>query len=1030
MKKLFTYIVKQEKFALLLTLMVLALGLGAGIQIKKDMFPNIEFGVVLIETNYQNASPSDVESQITNKIEDAIKGINGIKRFRSESREGFSRINVILDIDTKNKEEVKSNIRDAITKINDFPENLEKKPSITVKNSDSYPLLEIFINGDMDYKKIRNHAKEIEKQIKEIPGISNIGKIGFYEKETLVKLDLDKLKKYKITIPTVISKIKDKNQRQSNGLIESYNDEKQIISHFEFKSTKDIENIIIQSNYEGTAIYVKDIAKVTEGYEKAKIIAKLNGKRGIGLNVYRSGSSDIVTVAKKVKEQLSNYQKLHDEIDIAYAKDYSYYVENRFSIVKNNGIIGLLLVLLLLTIFLGFRIAFWVALGIPVSILGTIFYMYMTGKPLDILSMAGFIIVIGIIVDDSIVVAESITQEREKGKNAIQASIDGISNVFQPVLTTILTTGVAFVPLLIMPGLVGKFIVAIPLVITISLFISLLECGIALPGHLVKGLNKIKPQKESENIKKFEKIKLTYKKTLIKLINHRYIVILVFIGLFIGSIYLAINKIDFILFPNESAEQIDINYELEVGTSLEKTAEKTKELEKIIHQLNTKERKAYFSKIGMSWDAENEVISRSHNNGVISLYLTKWDSKRRTAKEIQYELEPKLKAIKDIKKMNITTESGGPPVGAPISIEIISNDDRKRNDITKKIQTILENNPLIKNIERNDTLQKKEKRLNVNNEKLSRLKIRLKDILYTIQGVYKGVTIAEITQNNETTKYKVIAEERFRKNTESLDKLYINNSQNKKVPLKNLISFQDGEGTSNYYHYKGIRSITIKAAINDKKTTVKRITKELEKEIDKLNKENVEIKFGGEAEEINKSFDSLKISFILALLGIYLILVVLFNSYWQPFIVLTAIPFAITGVILAFYTHQQPFTFLALLGTVGLTGVVVNDSLILVYQINRLRRENPDKSLIENISTACMHRIRPILLTTLTSSLGMLPLSYGIGGYDPFVAPMGLALGFGLFFSTPLILTLLPCIYHIIQDCKKEILRNKKKNAL
>ena len=1017
MNSVLSFFVKKQKFAFLITVMVLLLGVTASMQIKRDMFPEIEFGVVTIETPFQGASSETVEIQVTNKIEDAIKGIGGIERIRSQSIEGFSRVVIVLDVNNKNNDEIETKIKDAVGRINDFPTTLEDRPIIYTKGSSSYPVLEIAISGNLPYKIVREHAKRLESQIKEIDGVSMCQKLGYRDHTVYIKLDSEKLKQYQLSPSYVTQALKDKVQRQNIGKLISYKNETQLFSELEFDSLTELSNSVIQTSYTGRPVLLKDIATLEKTFKDADVIARLNGKPGINFLIYRSSSSDIIKVADNIKNTLNEFKKSNPKLDIEYANDFSFYVKNRLNIVINNGLIGLILVLIVLSLFLGFKIAFWVALGIPVSILGTIFIMNTLDKPLDILSMAGFIIVIGIIVDDAIVVAENIASKREQGLAPLQAATQGITEVINPVITTVLTTIIAFFPLMMMPGIVGQFVMVIPLAIIISLIFSLTEASIALPAHLVSGLKKYK-HKDDSKFKLFDKVKLLFSHLLSVLIKFRYLSILFFICLFVFSVFFAFKNIDYILFPNDSAEEIKINIETPVGSSLEYTSESIKVSEKIIEDSILNHIKAYKSLIGLNWDSENEVYSNAPHKALISIYLQPFQKREKNVDEIKEMIENQLRNISLYKKLDINIEAGGPPVGKPISIEVISQNDEVREDVAKKIVEDLSQNNAVFDINRNDEVDKKEMKLFIDDNKLQRFKLNLFEIITNIRIAFKGVDIAETTENRETTTYTVILNDAQRKSTKVLSSILVKNQQGNTIPVSNVATFKKSKGSNNYYHYNTNRSVTIEANVNTTITTINKITKELKNKYAQFDSNDVIIKFGGESAEIQKSFDSLKYSFIVAVIGIFLLLVVLFNSFWQPFLVMSAIPFAIIGIITAFGIHGQPFTFLALLGAVGLTGIVVNDSLILVYHINELADVYPNYTFKQRILFGAINRLRPIILTTLTTVLGVMPLAYGIGGYDPFIAPMGLSLGFGLMFATPLILTVIPCLMMIKQDIK------------
>ena len=660
----------------------------------------------------------------------------------------------------------------------------------------------------------------------------------------------------------------------------------------------------------------------------------------------------------------------------------SSYLANRYSVVKNNGLLGLLFLLIVLGTFLNIRLAIWVGLSIPVIIYGVFALLPLFIPHIDIITLAGFIIVMGIIVDDGIIISENILRRREMGDSPLDSAVNGLAEVFKPVVTTILTTFVAFAPMFFMPGVVGKFIMVIPLVVSLSLFVSLFECVIALPAHLVPSIKKIQPNKKEKQhwfISYRDKFEVAMK----KILKYRYLIVIFYIALFIGSVIFTIENKNFVLFPSNQAEQMFIELEMPVGTSLETTSKKARELESYLLELPEDEVDSFSTKIGFKGRDEDH-LSESIRYSQIAIYLTPYRLRSRTAEDIANELRKKMKIIKE-GKIAINVMGGGPPVGRPIEIRVSHFNNKKRAALTNKVIKDLEIKRGVFDIERDDILGKKRIELKMN-------------------------------------------EEKNRQDLSTLKAIEISNKKGRLIPLSNLVEFVERNGTPDFFHFNGERTTTIYANIDKTKTTSMKIYKKLVKKYETQSVlEGGKVRFGGESEETQKSFQDLFKTFIVALVGIYFLLVLLFNSLIQPLLVLFCIPLGLIGVIFAFTLHNQDLSFFAMLGSIGLIGVLVNDALVLVYRVNKLKETKGETKIRYIVAKGAADRLRPILLTSLTTIAGVLPLAYGLGGSDPFIAPMGLALGYGLLFSTPLILVFIPSIYLIYEDISKTLKKLVKK---
>jgi multidrug efflux pump subunit AcrB len=1108
MNKLFEFFAKRHIFATLFTVMIILLGLNSLRTLRRDQFPNVDMGQMIIETVYPGAAPEDVELNVTNKLEDQLKNVTGIKQITSTSLENVSVITITIDTDVDDPEQVKTDIREAVGRVTDFPEEVTESPSILDIKTSIIPIIEVGISGELPYEEMREIAKQFEKKLKNVPGVSHLARYGYRAKEVKVQVVPSAMDRFQIPLREIIGAVQARNIRMAGGTFESFTSEKNVVTLAQFKKPTDVGNVIIRSTFEGPLIRVRDLAIVEEDFEDEVIISHMEGKKAISFLVFKNEHADIIRTSKAIKKlikkestryifapekepegadrvryQINRFVKRYlrgekepvtkvywlkyGNVRIMYSDDRAPYVQNSFQIVLKNLAIGLVLVLLMLSIFLNLRTAFWVAVGIPVAILGTFFFLPLFDSFLDSISLLALILVIGIIVDDGIIISENIARRREMGDPPLKAASEGVREVFLPVLTTVLTTFLGFAPMLFMKGMMGKFIYVIPLVVSLALFISLFESVFALPAHLKRGMEKLAARKaaregtkaekkgkddtkaekaaarserkearmvsqaEREAVRKwFARLREFYKKLCYYFLKARYILVVLFFAILAATIFYAMNNMEFLLFPTKGADRFYIGIELPTGTSLLATEEKVKEIEALIQDLPKEELKTFITRVGtLGW------VGTGENYAYVLIGLTPYSERTRTVNEIIEELRFKANKIDGIDKIVFEIDTGGPPVGKPISLQVIGSDDEMRTKLANRIEDFLMNTEGVKDIDRNDKLGKQQVEIRFSYSRLARLGLTVADVAQNVRIAYDGQIVTSMRDGDEDIKFRVLLSEKARRNVNFLTRLSIPNRQGRLIKLGEVASLKTSPGLNAYHHFDGERAVTIQADLDQDVTTPLLVTQALMEQLDMDNDwPGMRINIGGEAEESRKAMFNLILSFIVAAVGIYFLLVLLFNSFSQPVLVLVAIPFGIVGVIIALALHKEPLSFLAMTGMIGLAGVVVNDSLVLVSHLNKLRKERPVGNLKKHelrehklrlVAEGTSDRLRAIILTTLTTVAGLLPLAYGLGGESLYMSPMALALGYGLIFATPLTLVLVPCMYAIGWDLKRAVSRNK-----
>jgi len=1002
MDSFLNFLVRQKKFALVFSLAFIAIGTLAVVGMQRDQFPAVDFEILSVTTAYPGASPEDVEKAVTNVIEKELLSVGGIKEITSTSREGLSSIIVTLAADLKDVQTVKNDVRNAVNQVKSFPEEVTNLPQVVDFNVSEFPIITINIDGSMiDYDQSRQITDDLETALLKVKGVSAIDKSGYLDSEIQIKVNPDMLDKYNMSINEVISAISSRNARFTVGDNNQQDLEKNIVILSEFESVDDIKNVVIKSSFDGPVIRLSDISEVFRGEEEETSITRVNGTKGFILEIKKTSQADIIRTAKRVKERVSELQEYYpDKINIFFTDDSSLAVANRIDIILKNGYIGLALVLVVLGAFLSIKTAFWVAVSIPVTLLGTVAFMGLTGNTINLISLSGFIIVLGIVVDDSIVIAESIHHYKAKGGDLYKNVVTGLKRVIMPVITTIISTMLVMSSFFLMSGVLGKFIYVLPVVVIFALGISFLEITFALPAHLATQ----KVEKQKTWFIPFENL---YNRMMHHVLRWRYLIVPLFIALLIYSAIFAVKNIPFNLFPSRGATVIFSNIETPNGSSAAYTENIVIKVENIIA-----------NEIGVDLDSFTSKIGSYFTNVAnIKITLTPTSERERTAEDMADKLEALVATVEGADKIDITLIAPGPPRGDDIEVTFVSENDSQRSSAANRFEEILSSIEGVDDIDRNDEIGKPRIETVLDFDEMARLGVDYQSVYRHLRTAFSGSYVTDITiAGNEEDVRVYIGEndytENFIKNTS------LKNRQGKLIPMSQFSTLREIEGEPDYNHFDGDRSIKLSASIDERVTNK---TKTLKASLEELNLAidfpQVSIITGGGAQEQIDSLQDFLYAFIVAIIGIFLILAILFNSYSQPLLVLASFPFALIGVVWAFYFHGESLSFFALTGALGLMGVIVNDSLVMVSHLNYIKQKSANlEDKIVWIAKGSRDRLRAVVLTTLTTMAGVLPLAYGIGGTDEFLQPMVLALGYGLMFGTLLTLVLLPCMYLMNYD--------------
>jgi len=1138
MNKIISYFAGNRLVVNVFILVVFAGGLFFSSSLRREMFPNVDIKMLTITTVYPGAAPQDVELNVSKKIEDELGKVDGLEKFISTSSENMSLIQVWIDLDEKDPESVKQEIRNAVDRAEtEFPSEA-KKPVITENKTEMTPILHFLItSSSLSEKELREAALQMEDVIKESEGVSGVTKNAYRDAEIKILADIEKMKDMNISLDQINKSVKSYNIRSGGGSLQSLTDQKSIVTMTQFKNLDEVREVILRSNFSGQRVKIKDIGEVKDDYAEREIYARGNQQNGILLLVTKKENADIIRTADDVKKRVEEFAKklqnryalnktpqemysqltsriaffrtvlkkeanaehvleklgefenevkkgfsgnstpifsqsqrmmekggqfrfslaissIRDEvkkeifnkmeeykkeyfekISVLKVMDLTIPTRSMLNIVFNNAIFGFILVFLTLLVALSFRAAFWTAFGIPTALMMTFFLMKLAGFSINTVSLFGIITVLGILVDDGIVVAENIHKYHLRGITGVKGAVLATQEVFVPILGAVLTTVLAFLPLAFMGGIMGEFLYQLPMMVIFALLASLIEVFIALPCHLShSGKKKVKEKKEG----KISKALISgYKKLLFKSLRYRYLILFFFILLLLGS-FKILKSMDFVLFSNKEADEIYLLLEGEQGLSLDEMLERSKKMESAVIQEipYDKEMDALVTTVG-NGAGFNQIEPNQKNKSKIQIKLVPYSDRKRTAAEIVESLKVRISKNSELtqlfKKIVLKEKKPGPPVGSPIEVKIISHDDGLRKEFAAKLKDFLQKQPGVFSIEDDSENTKKEIQLQFNYEDMYRLGVNPLVVASTVRMGFNGETVTSISRSKEDIDVVIQLQEKYRYNIGLLKKLLIPTSyQGKQIRLEQIASFPVAETQSSVIRYNGKRAITITGEIDLEKNNAAKIMALIQKDFLPLAKEypQVQIQIGGEGEKSAESVQDTAKAFLLAIFGIFIILLLIFRSVSQPLLVLAAIPFGLIGVILAFKIHGEPFGFFGMVGAVGLAGVVVNDSIVMVDFMNRLISSMGTFSfekLKEKITEGAGERLNAVLLTTVTTIAGVLPTVYGVGGSNPMVRPLTMALAYGLLFGTTITLFLLPNIFLIEKDIKQLIGKLKSK---
>ncbi len=1047
--------VNNPVLANMLMIIIIAFGMYAWINLPRELTPEIALQTATVTTLYPGASPEEVEKLISAPIEDAIEeNVNKINLLLSNSSEGRSIITIDFEeMSDREFDKELENLRTAVEQVNELPEEILEDPQVVELDvSSGFPMLTIVVGGDISESQMRDIAENLKDEVLDMKNIASVQIAGLREREIWIEVDPDRLKAYQLPIAAVINALGASNLNLPAGTMELGDTEFMVRTMGEFANPDIIGDTIIAVQPTGTPLRLRDVATVSDTYEEARTLARINGKPSISLSVQKKTEGNTIALVAQLRELVAERQSdLPDGAELTPVNDYSVILKERLGILETNAIFGLILVVFMLLLFIGWRNALFAALGIPVAFMATFWFMSIAGYSLSGVSLFGLILVVGIVVDDAIVVIENIYRHIETGAPPKVAAIRGAQEVGWPVVAASLTTICAFGPLMFMSGTAGQFMRIVPIMAILVLIASLFEVFVILPAHVAEwGKPRLQRTGRSrlDNLRTrsastfslivlitgffawfitfFDLIRSRYVKVLKKTIRWRY----AFVGsvLFIGLIACvgAFMVLDKELFPGEDFPQFYVKAEMPPSYGMQETTAVMAQIEAAAKTLPSSEVAAIVSNIGIHTPTSGlvEGVTYGSNFGEVIIELTPKQERSRGVDEIMAAMRKETLTVSGIEELNYITQQGGPPQGQDVEVKIKGDRFDKLSELADILKTELTQMDGVYDIRDDFRTGKSELRIYLKPEKAYQYGLTTFQIAQTVRTAIEGAKATTYREADEAIDVVVKYEEDSLKNIVELNNLLIATPTGAIVPLKDVADITEETGYADIRRFDGERAITVYASVDRQKTTPFAVNQALMGAF--ANVESLypgyKLDFRGVFDEIIESFSELWKLFIVGLLLIYVVLGAQFKSFLQPIIIMFAVPFGMIGAMFGLLLSNATLSMVAMFGIVALSGIVVNDSIVLIDFINKYRERGYNKwyAILKGGSI----RLRPIILTSLTTIFGLIPMAIGLGGKSPIWMPMAYTIIFGLAFATTMTLFVMPALYAITTDLRGLVLRN------
>ena len=1011
-------------------------GILGVLRTKQEVFPEFDLDMVNVTVPYPGASPAEVEQGIVLAIEEGVRSVDGVKRVTSASAEGNATVTIELLSDA-DPNEVLADVKNEVDRIQTFPEEAEEPIVSLAKRRNE--VISLVLAGDQDLRTLHDIAERVRQRLLKDDRISQVDLEGVPPLEISIEVAREDLDAYGFSLQQIATEVTTSSLELPGGALETANGELLVRLADRRLAGHEFEGIILRSTTDGAEIRLGDIAKIQDGYEDTKQSSFYNGRPAVRLTVFRIGDetpNDVAAAVKEIAEELQS--TLPSGITVATWNDQSEVLQDRINLLTNNAKQGLILVVVILALFLDLRLALWVALGIPVSFLGSFLVLGTTDLSINMITLFGFIVTLGMVVDDAIVVGERTYALMEQGLNRADASIAAAKEMAVPVTFSILTTVAAFSPLFFVPGIIGKFFSMIPAVVISVLLISLFESFLILPAHLAHGKDSKKrlPRRGIVGVLARGHASIgnglewftarIYRPIALALIRIRYVTFSAGVALLILTVGLvASGRVPFNFFPILDGDIIQMQARMPYGTSIERTAEVQRAAEdaarKAIEELGGDASvRGMFTYLGQAVPARGPGPGGgevgTHLTG-IELQLTPPDDRSFSSAEFAAAWRKHMPAVSGIESIKFSSSSG-PGAGAAVAVQLSHPDTKVLAQASAEMTDAVRAYPTLKNVTNEYSAGKP--RLDYHLRPQARvLGLSGNAVASQLRAAFYGAEAIREQRGRNELKVMVRLPKGQRESEADLSRFMLRTPTGGDVPLGYVASFERNVSPTTIRREDGQRQVTVSGELAEGVASPAEVLADLQKTAFVELKEKypqLTLSLVGQQREQQEAFASLGQNYLMALFVIFALLALPFRSYLQPLIIMLVIPFGVVGAIGGHMLMGYALSIMSVFGIIALSGVVVNDSLVLIDATNRERLSG--KTPLQAVLDAGVTRMRPILLTSLTTFFGLMPMISETSVQARFLIPMAISLGFGVLFATFVVLLLVPALYMIIEDVR------------
>lgn len=978
----------------------------------REVFPDFSLGTVSVRTIWPGASPEDVERLVTLPLEDELEDFDGLDEMSSRSQEGLSVITLTVAADA-DVSDFLEDARAAVDREDELPEDVEDPVVDEIENE--FPAIAVYIYGNASDEELREIAERHQHALEALPGVSSVDLAGTREPRVWIEVDPLALERFDLTLEEVGLRVGTRSRDAPLGSLATGSGDYLLRVDAGLSGADELREFPLVTRPDGTIVRLSDVARVHDTWERARALARFNGEPTLRLQLNKSARGDSITISELTYAYIEREAELLPPgVEMGANSDLSVYVRNRLRVMSNSAMLGGFLVLVSLVLFLSARVAFWTAVGIPVAFLAGLLAAGLLGITMNMVTMFALIVVLGMIVDDAIVVGENVFRLMEEGLPPKEAAIRGVAQVGKPVTATILTTMAAFGPILMIGGTMGEFMRPLPVIVTFCLAASLIEALVVLPCHLAHGAREEGEQAREPGARWYDPLQRAYVRVLELAIRWRWVTLGTTLAATIAAGGVAFLRMDFVLFDEFESKVFYVNLRAPADSSLEETERAALPVQELVHQLPEAELESSNLLVGVSY-ADSTRFSVGQHLAQVWVELREDRVGRRPTSEIIEDLRGRLDPPPPgIETVDVDQPQAG-PVGKAIDVSIRGPELAVLLELAAELRADLETFAGVRDVRDNAERGKREIRLELTDEGRT-LGFSEAGLARELRAAFEGTRFGRLRRGSDDVEIIVKLPEELRSERGALERLRVTSPTGARVPLRAAARVVESSGLAVVTRDEGERSVRVTADVNGDEGNSQDITAAMKEKWAGLElvRPGYSLLWQGDDEDTAESMEGLRLSAIVALLLIYLVLGTLFRSLTQPFVIMFAIPFSTIGMILGHVVMGRILSFMSFVGLLALAGVVVNDSLILVDFVNQRRREG--MGLVPALIDAGRMRFRPILLTSLTTMLGLTPLTFFASGQARFLQPMAITMFFGLAAGTFLILLVVPAAYGALED--------------